>query len=347
MENTRIICYGSLKEIQQKIEEEFDWKAIADASPFMKKADNTLDTFIITYKGPAIQEETAEIHTSSRMLTIDRCDYTVKEHILPILEQAVSDVLNCRCAIRFNPVSDKTEQFTVLLFSPEQRTFHGLRTGSLLTFGSYAQRENRKKQPVQWRVLDISESEAFLITEKSVMISGYCDAKKVYGNPWYTRYGNCLAREMCNGVFYHKAFDSEKDCILPQRVDGVKYGPVCTDEVFLLSEEQARLFFRDASDRRTMPSDDLLSLEAETPEMRMSHGYEQDKDFVAWWLLPEDCGPCSFSYPKAVWPDGHIQFHGRNVGHSDFTIRPCICVSLDERFRDIIDQNKKKGEAFE
>ena len=35
-----------------------------------------------------------------------------------------------------------------------------------------------------------------------------------------------------------------------------------------------------------------------------------------------------YVYPKAVWGSGEIQYHGRNVGHSDFAIRPCIQVRM-------------------
>ena len=33
-------------------------------------------------------------------------------------------------------------------------------------------------------------------------------------------------------------------------------------------------------------------------------------------------------YPKAVFPNGEIGFHGRNIFHSDFMIRPCILLNV-------------------
>ena len=70
-------------------------------------------------------------------------------------------------------------------------------------------------------------------------------------------------------------------------------------------------------------------------------GWLGDEAYTGWWLLPEcdrNCGkllsasgmPYEYGniYPKAVFPNGEIGFHGRNIFHSDFMIRPCILLNV-------------------
>ena len=324
--NTTICCLGALRGKEKQIEESFDWLEIAcTTQAFTRSAANPRVFSVSINDKPA-----ANLAAYGRYLCAHPMKQEAIEEAIHSMEKTIAGRMDCRCAIHvdYHPL-----HFTVFLYQPEQRSFNGLQTGDVLTFGSYAQREKGERQPIRWRILNINETEALLISEKSLMTSGYCDGKKAYESPWYTIYGNSLAREMCNGVFYETAFDSkEKECIIPQRIDAVSIGPVCTDAVFLLSEEQVRLFFRDEADRRARPTDDLLMQQGESSDMRMA----MSEGFAAWWLLPQENDRGTVAFPKAVWPDGIIQYHGRNIYHRDFTIRPCICVRLDEKFENLL-----------
>ena len=61
-------------------------------------------------------------------------------------------------------------------------------------------------------------------------------------------------------------------------------------------------------------------------------GWTDDtKEYTSWWLLPEENAygiPNGSIYPKAVFQMGEIQFHGRNISHIDFTIRPCVRIKF-------------------
>ena len=89
----------------------------------------------------------------------------------------------------------------------------------------------------------------------------------------------------------------------------------------------------DANDRKAISSERLLPRER-------THIFLGSGCYTAWWLLPEEDG--DNIYPKAVFPDGKIGFHGRNIYHSDFTIRPCIRVRLTEEFPGSILKRKKE-----
>ena len=329
MNNTILQCYGSLRDRQQEIENEFRWERILDSVLTQAPGNPTV------FEAWLDDQLIASISAYGREIVIHPSRFDAIDNLLPLLEQAVSESMDCKCAINWHQ-----DCIQVLMYKPEQRAFDGIHTGDLLTFGSFSQSEAREKQKISWRVLDVSKDEAILISEKALLRSGYCDMKKSYGNPWYLMWGNSLARELCNGVFYQKAFNhNEKQCIVPQLIESVEYGPVCTDEVFLLSEAQARLFFKDETDRFVQPSNELIALEQSDSEMRLCHGFGGQISNVSWWLLPKESVYPNNNpeiYPNAVWPDGSIQFHGRNIYHLDFTIRPTIVVRLSERFRRII-----------
>ena len=143
------------------------------------------------------------------------------------------------------------------MYVPEKRTINGITTGDLLTFGRLSQENDDEESPVIWRVLEIGDNEALLIKKKAVMRSRYCDRKAI-GNPWYIMWGNSLAREMCNGAFFHKAFtEDEKKSIIPQEIVEAWRGSRCIDEVFLLSEEEVLLLLPEMEQRMASATDEL------------------------------------------------------------------------------------------
>lgn len=199
----------------------------------------------------------------------------------------------------------------------------GLFAGDTVVFGRYPQGKYGETEPIEWTVLEAERDKALLLSRRALITSGYCDSRKAYGNAWYLCWGNSAAREQCCGQFYHCAFDDgEKGSIIPCAMDAALDGPRCSDPVFLLSEETVDRLMPDAAGRRAEPSAYLI---ANQDKAKLLLDSEEDPH-SAWWLLPQEPG----LYPKAVFPDGEIRFHSRNIKHDDFTIRPAIYLRLSK-----------------
>ncbi len=204
---------------------------------------------------------------------------------------------------------------------PDESEFY---PGNTVRFGAYPQKSLYDFSPIEWIVLEITDSTALCISKNCLITSGYCDPQKAYGNPMLQWWENSLAREVCNQQFFEDAFsDEEKSRIIPRKLTSIQLGKQCTDSVFLLSEQEVLHYFPTASERKAMPT-----LYARQKGARL--GWTDDtKAYTSWWILPEE-NAYGFQdgsiYPKAVFQMGEIQFHGRNGYHADFTIRPCVQI---------------------
>jgi len=200
-------------------------------------------------------------------------------------------------------------------------------SGSTVCIGAYPQRNPHDFSPIEWIVLETDGSTALCIAKDCLITTGYCDPQKaytIYGTPELLWWKNSLAREVCNHHFYDIAFsEAEKARIIPKEMNEVQIGAKCTDPVFLLSEREVLRYFPLSYQRKAKPTPYAIQKGART-------GWSDDtREYTSWWLLPEEnaYGHQDGSiYPKAVFQMGEIQFHSRNVGHSDFTIRPCIRI---------------------
>lgn len=195
---------------------------------------------------------------------------------------------------------------------------HNITAGDILILGNYMQDDLSKKSPIKWRVLFTDSNEAVLISEDSLLCSGYYDIKKYSEyKEEQMKWKNSLAKEECSR-FYEDAFSNyEKSMLIPICIE--------TDEenyVFLLSQSQVEEYLPIAQDRKAKPSLYALNGGARV-------GWTPDtKKYTSWWILPEQCFDAPF--PKAVFQNGEIQFHSRNICHSDFTIRPCIRIDINK-----------------
>ncbi|MBE5758927.1 MAG: hypothetical protein E7332_02725 [Clostridiales bacterium] len=194
--------------------------------------------------------------------------------------------------------------------------------GNTILFGAYPQKSAYDYSPIEWIVLDVKGNTALCITKDALIRSGYCDPKKAYGKPEQLWWENSLAREVLNDHFLEAAFsEEEKKKLIPKTMTETHFGKTCTDSVFLLSEREAREYFPTDEERRAIP----------TPYAKMKGaalGWGLVHDCTSWWILPQEHPEMTHGeiYAKAVFYSGGIQFHGRNIGHIDFTLRPCIQI---------------------
>ena len=81
----------------------------------------------------------------------------------------------------------------------------GYYVGNTVTFGFYEQDNDTKngKEPIEWRILDLSGNKAFMLAEK-VLDAHYWNRLETQGHRWMTS----EIRTWLNNDFYNTAFSS-------------------------------------------------------------------------------------------------------------------------------------------
>ena len=192
--------------------------------------------------------------------------------------------------------------------------------GDVIKFGECQQDTSAKLTPIEWIILDIKDGMALLISKYCLLTTAYCD-------PPHLLWEDSVARRLLNDRFFNDAFNEKekkrivmRDTVLDQKV------PASKDCIFLLTEDEVTSYMPTEESRRALPTKKAI---ADGARIDM-----EPKGYACWWLLPYvdsfvDMKGNFSVYPKAVFQFGGIQYHSRNVYHSDFTIRPSILVRLD------------------
>lgn len=202
-----------------------------------------------------------------------------------------------------------------------------------ITIGEYPLYYEKQRNPIEWIILKEDSGTMLLISKYALITTAYCDLEKVNRDLTFLEWQHSLAREICM-QFYDTAFSSEEKTLLlcKQSKDGISN---CSDYVFLLTEAEVNEYLAGFDLRKAKPSHYALTKGARL-------GWTEDtREYTSWWLMPEiqDVSPGKIYssqnieyrknvaiYPKAVFQNGDIQYHSRNVYHNDFTIRPCILI---------------------
>ena len=188
---------------------------------------------------------------------------------------------------------------------------------SSIEFGRYPEAPGMAAVPIRWRVLNVENDTALLITEKLIDAMKYSDA------PGCISWESSFVRRFLNGQFFSQAFsDDEKNVVLDTDVVNFKNvtfrtpnGGKTTDKVFLLSIEQAQRLFRDDRERSAAPT-----------ALARSRGIYTSADGMAWWWLRSS--GCSENYAADVDYGGDVDSYGSDRINSIECIRPVIRVSL-------------------
>ena len=141
----------------------------------------------------------------------------------------------------------------------------GTYVGGTVRFGNY-----------EWRVLDIKNGKALLITKDVVLFNSYDDSDKPYseGASW----GSCTLRKYLNNEFYNEFSEDEKARIL-ETTNTYKsdlYGKTSAakDRIFILDMKEAKQYFKNDADRMSKLNVSEKDIKKEA-EMR----YKLDKKY--------------------------------------------------------------------
>ncbi|MBR4947450.1 MAG: hypothetical protein IKZ29_02690 [Clostridiales bacterium] len=159
----------------------------------------------------------------------------------------------------------------------------GISVGDHIVFGNYQQKTDSDPEPIEWRVLEIKDDKALIITE-------YLLEPHVYNIEMEdVTWENSSLRKWLNGDFYDAAFsNSEKSHIQTVTIrnpDNPLYGTPggndTEDKVFCLSLEEVQVYFADTNDRMTAATDYAISRGASINEdNKLENGMK-----TGWWWL--------------------------------------------------------------
>ncbi|WP_410495506.1 DUF6273 domain-containing protein [Cellulosilyticum sp. ST5] len=199
-----------------------------------------------------------------------------------------------------------------------------IKMDSTLSFGGY-----------NWRVLDIQDNVALLITEDIIEQRAYHDAYKEI------TWADCSLRKYLNGEFYDKFSEADKSRIMPvlnKNLDnqwyGSKGGVDTKDSIFLLSVEEVCKYFGDSRSKlynRGKNQRYWFERKDENNSKRIARF--EGETWGSWWWLRS---PGRVSV-KAVYihGDGNIGIQGNNIlkgnisdGKCTGGVRPALWLKL-------------------
>ena len=188
--------------------------------------------------------------------------------------------------------------------------------GDHITLGNYMQGANGEIQPIEWRVLDVKDGKALVISEKML---DYLPYNQSYKN---VTWENSTLRQWMNEKFFNSAFWSdEKRKIVtvtnynPMNPEyGTAGGRTTRDIIFALSIDELKKYFSSDNDRIARTTD-------------YAHSKEYDnEDRAGWWWLRS---PGFNSYRAvAVDENGSVSFSGIFTYGSKIAVRPAFWLEL-------------------
>ena len=206
-----------------------------------------------------------------------------------------------------------------------------LQIGEIITFGEY-----------EWRVLDIQDDKALIITELVIEYLPYHD--EFEGVTWV----QSTLRAYLNDDFYYSATfsDIDRERIIQTRYTnednqwfGTSGGNFGNDKIFLLSLTEVVKYFGDSkqlSNRPGFPDDENVG--NWTPAEQHSYfgvivdefdvqrtAIDKDGEAAFWWLRSPGYSPLAATYVLGL---GCIDMRGGNVDYAGCGVRPALWMRL-------------------
>ena len=188
--------------------------------------------------------------------------------------------------------------------------------GDHFSFGNYKQGANEEIQPIEWRVLEVREGKALVISER---LLEYVPYHKTDANvTWKT----CTLRKWMNGEFLKEAFTADEQKKIaavtrenPNNPDyGTKGGAATKDRIFALNIDEAWKYFSSDEDRIGY-----------TTEYVHAQGFDSSDRAEYWWL----CSPGHLgNFAADVVNYGNVTRLGNVVNSKGVAVRPAFWLKL-------------------
>src|SRR5574344_650965 len=182
--------------------------------------------------------------------------------------------------------------------------------GSYVKFGNYWQSNDKNKEAIEWKVLAKENGKALLISKYAL------DCKPYNQNNCNITWEACTLRKWINSDFINNAFSEEEQQIIALTKNDTNGSRTTEDKVFLLSIEEAQKYFKNAEERKCMP----------TPYAKQHNAWSSDDNFCYWWLR----SPGVYQgYAAYVGDDGGVDIYGLDVLDDDSAVRVALWVNLE------------------
>ncbi len=185
-------------------------------------------------------------------------------------------------------------------------------------FGNYYTNTMLSKGPIRWRVLEVRDKIALLITDRCIDCMSY--SKTGDDVTW----SQSEIRKWLNKDFLNSAFaPGQRAGIVPVNNTNpanplyeTRGGIITQDHIFLLSIDEMYKYFEDDKDRSAKPT-----------------GYARGKGTIVnqtgkcwWWLRSSGCAQ---NYAADVDYGGDVDYYGSAVQSANNGVRPAMWVKLD------------------
>lgn len=198
---------------------------------------------------------------------------------------------------------------------------NSLSVGDFIKFGNYFINEGKNKEPIEWRVLEVSNNKALLITKDAI------DCKPYNNEMQDITWEECSLRQWLNNEFINQAFSKEEqnEIILtnisnPNNANRSTNGGNNThDKIFLLSIDEAEKYFKGNKDRECKPTNFAKQQGAWTCQIN---------EYLAnccWWLRSPGYDQ---DYAACVNGSGDIRDGGNSVDGINIAVRPALFINL-------------------
>lgn len=188
-----------------------------------------------------------------------------------------------------------------------------------------------------WRVLDIQNNTALIITEDIIEQHPYHDAYKDI------TWADCALRKYLNGEFYDKFNETDKSRIIPvinKNLDnqwyGSKGGADTEDHIFLLSIEEVCKYFGDSTSKlynRGKNQRYWFERKDENNSKRIAKLLGKEG---SWWWWLRSPGRVNVKAVYIFGTDGNIGIQGNNIlkgnisdGKCTGGVRPALWLKLE------------------
>ena len=185
------------------------------------------------------------------------------------------------------------------------------------------QTENIKFGGYDWRVLDIQNNQALLLSESILEKRLYNDKKTDI------TWENCTLRNYLNNDFYNKLTDSDKGRIVKKTIPnkdnqwyGTSGGKDTPDHIFLLSLEEVVQYFGDSGQLKNKNPNNKYLIDDEYNEKRIA---KDTSGAAAWWWLRSPGGNTRIA--ADVNEGGFVFMSGDGVSASG-GVRPALWLNL-------------------
>ena len=191
--------------------------------------------------------------------------------------------------------------------------------GDYVVFGSYEQDNDltNGKEPIEWLVLDKQDDRILVISKYGLVYQPYNEERK--NVTWET----CTLRGWLNDSFLKEAFSEEELALIPTVTVSADKNPKnsknpgnsTSDRAFLLSIDEATIFFADDTVRKCMPTAYAVA----------QHANKDKTGFCRWWLRSP---VYSQDNAENVLNDGSVSFGGSYVDVDDCAVRPALWIDV-------------------